>query len=247
MSFFRSRQMLVLAVMLLLAGSHSVSSVQNDKLPTFDSDILPIFKAKCIVCHSGVTPQAQLDLQTKQSIITGGKSGHAVIIGASEKSLLIEKVISGSMPPVGEKLTANEIALIRLWIDKGAPAEGEARQAAPKRPSEITENEVIPIFQMRCIVCHGKRRQEGGLDLRTQVSRLKGGKSGPALVPGKPNDSLLMKRILSREMPPPKMLFDFAVRPPRQRKWKSCANGLKRVRQLRPGNLWLLRTVRTRW
>jgi len=67
---------------------------------------------------------------------------------------------------------------------------------------------------MRCVVCHGKRRQEGGLDLRTHGSRLKGGKSGPALVAGKPGESLLMKRILSGEMPPSKMLFDFAVRPP---------------------------------
>ena len=84
-----------------------------------------------------------------------------------------------------------------------------------KKPAaEITENEVMPIFQMRCTVCHGKRRQEGGLDLRTQASRLKGGKSGPALVPGKPEESLLMKRILSGEMPPAKMLYEFAVRPP---------------------------------
>src|SRR6185295_15080854 len=93
--------------------------------------------------------------------------------------------------------------------------DGEAQQLALKQsPTEITENEVTPIFQMRCIVCHGKRRQEGGLDLRTQASRLRGGKSGPALVAGKPEESLLMKRILSGEMPPAKMLFDFAVRPP---------------------------------
>jgi hypothetical protein len=43
---------------------------------------------------------------------------------------------------------------------------------------------------------------------------LKGGKSGPALVPGKPEESLLMKKVLSGEMPPAKMLYEFAVRPP---------------------------------
>ena len=78
----------------------------------------------------------------------------------------------------------------------------------------VTENDVLPIFQTRCVLCHGKRRQEGGLDLRTQASRLKGGKSGPALVPGKPDESLILKRISSGEMPPPKMLFEYAVRPP---------------------------------
>ena len=137
------------------------------------------------------------------------------MVGSSEKSLLVEKVVSGSMPPAGEKMTAAEIALVRLWIDKGAPSDGEMNQTAAKAADAlVTENEVMPIFQMRCTVCHGKRKQEGGLDLRTQASRLKGGKSGPALVPGKPEESLLMKRILSGEMPPAKMLYEFAVRPP---------------------------------
>ena len=72
----------------------------------------------------------------------------------------------------------------------------------------FTENDVLPIFQMRCAVCHGKRRQEGGLDLRFQASRLKGGESGPALIPGKPDESLLMQKITSGQMPPPKLLVE---------------------------------------
>ena len=212
---FCSRQVRALFATFILIGSHSNFMAQGNKTPTFEADVLPVLKTKCIACHSGEKPQAQLDLHTKPSIITGGKSGRAIVVGSSDKSLLVEKVLSGSMPPVGEKLTTAEIALIRLWIDKGAPADGEAQQLGLKQsPSEITENEVTPIFQMRCVVCHGKRRQEGGLDLRTQASRLKGGKSGPALVAGKPEESLLMRRILSGEMPPAKMLFDFAVRPP---------------------------------
>src|SRR5438034_3514405 len=188
---------------------------QDISLPAFESDIVPILKANCLMCHGETTPQAGLDLRTRDSILKGGKSGRAVVPGSSDKSLLIDKIASKSMPPGKVKLTEKEIGLIRLWIDKGA-AGGEITVTSSKRPANdvVSEHEVLPIFQMRCTGCHGKRRQEGGLDLRTPVSRLKGGKSGPALVPGKPNDSLLMKRILSREMPPPKMLFDFAVRPP---------------------------------
>ena len=98
----------------------------------------------------------------------------------------------------------------------------------------VTENEVMPIFQMRCTVCHGKRKQEGGLDLRTQASRLKGGKSGPALVPGKPEDSLLMKRVLSGEMPPPKMLYEYAVRPPSSSELEVLRQWINQVHRLRP-------------
>ena len=200
---------------LLLIGFQISSVAQISRTPTFESQILPVLEARCTACHSGEMPQAQLNLQTKSALLTGGKSGSAIVVGSSEKSLLVEKVVSGSMPPAGEKLTAAEIALIRLWIDKGAPTDGEASQRAAKGAHAlVTENEVMPIFQMRCTVCHGKRKQEGGLDLRTQASRLKGGKSGPALVPGRPEDSLLMKRVLSGEMPPPKMLYEYAVRPP---------------------------------
>jgi len=194
----------------------SLLTAQENKTPTFESNVLPLFTKRCTVCHSGQTPQGQLDLQTKQSLIAGGKSGRGIVVGSSEKSLLVEKIVSGSMPQAGEKLTSKEIALVRLWIDKGAPSDSDANTSSPKKPvlDMISENEVTPIFQMRCIVCHGKSRREGGLDLRTQASRLKGGQSGPALAPGNPEESLLLKRVLSGEMPPPKMLFDYAVRPP---------------------------------
>src|SRR4030095_7120489 len=125
--FSLARQMLVFIATLILIGAHSNSVAQSNKPPTFESDVLPVLSAKCISCHSGPKAQAQLNLQTKPSIITGGKSGRVIVVGSSEKSLLVEKVLSGSMPPVGEKLTTAEIALIRLWIDKGALADSEAR------------------------------------------------------------------------------------------------------------------------
>lgn len=190
-----------------LAAALITSAAAADK-PRFEPDVLPIFQAHCLGCHSGAKAQAGLDLATRESVVKGGKSGPAITPGSSEKSLLVDKVVSKAMPPVEPKLSDQQIALIRLWIDKGDTA------PAGKVPVAVTENEVLPIFQMRCVVCHGKRKQEGGLDLRFQVTRLKGGKSGPALIPGKPEESLIMKRILSGQMPPPKLLVDYFVRPP---------------------------------
>jgi hypothetical protein len=66
---------------------------------------------------------------------------------------------------------------------------------------------------MRCAVCHGLRKQEGGLDLRTKKSMLKGGKSGPAIVLGKPEASLLLKKVHAGEMPPNKRLIEVSVKP----------------------------------
>src|SRR5581483_2831924 len=171
--------------------------------PDFDKDILPILRTNCLGCHGGMNPQAGLDLRTAESILKGGKSGAAIRPGAGDQSLLVEKIAAKSMPPVGNKLSPEQIALIKNWVDQ---------QSASMRV--VTENDVIPIFQMRCVVCHGKRKQEGGLDLRFQASRLKGGKSGPALVPRKPDESLLLQRVLKGEMPPPKLLVEYFVRPP---------------------------------
>ena len=143
------------------------------------------------------------------------------------------------MPPGEKKLSKLEVELLRQWVDHGAAVEmGRLSAALNGKLEDVTENDVLPIFQTRCVLCHGKRRQEGGLDLRTQASRLKGGKSGPALVPGKPDESLLIKRIASGEMPPPKMLFEYAVRPPTTsevetlRKW--IASGSPPVARERP-------------
>jgi hypothetical protein len=51
------------------------------------------------------------------------------------------------------------------------------------------------------------------LDLRTKASMLRGGKSGPALILGKPDESLLVRRIQSSECPPNKRLVEASVKP----------------------------------
>ena len=161
--------------------------------PDFEKDVRPILEKNCLQCHGASAPQAQLDLRTSESLLAGGKSGSALVPGASSKSLLVSKVISGSMPPGEGRLSDEEISLIRLWID---------RQGTQTRLVSVTEKDVLPIFQMHCVNCHGKSKQEGGLDLTTQASRLTGGDSGPVLIPGKPGKSLLYARVLAREMPP---------------------------------------------
>ncbi len=65
--------------------------------------------------------------------------------------------------------------------------------------------EVRPIFQAYCTACHGEAENpKGKLDLRLRRLVLKGGVSGPAVVAGKPDESLLLKRVQSGEMPPTK-------------------------------------------
>jgi hypothetical protein len=70
---------------------------------------------------------------------------------------------------------------------------------APKVPT--FEGDVLPILNAHCLQCHGGVHQKNGLDLRTLPTVLKGGKSGPAVVPGKPDESLLWQKLAKDEMP----------------------------------------------
>ena len=191
---------------LLLAGLASLGA-QSVKATDFESEVLPILEEHCLVCHHEPA-QAGLRLDTLASILEGGHSGPAIVPGSPDDSLLLMQIVSGQMPFGEEKLSEAKIDTVREWIDESAWS-GELAQA-----TVATETDVLPIFQMRCALCHGKRRQEGGLDLRTLASRLKGGDSGPAVVPGDPDKSLLLQRVVRGEMPPPDMLFESRIKPP---------------------------------
>ncbi len=68
----------------------------------------------------------------------------------------------------------------------GAPADG---------PEDESASAVRSILAERCVACHHERGGQAGLSLATLSGALRGGQSGPAIVPGKPEDSLLMRRI----------------------------------------------------
>ena len=57
------------------------------------------------------------------------------------------------------------------------------------------EQNVRPLLAESCYSCHATKKQKGGLRLDSLESILKGGESGPAVVPGKPEESLLVAAI----------------------------------------------------
>jgi mono/diheme cytochrome c family protein len=78
-----------------------------------------------------------------------------------------------------------------------------AASAADAGPELTYEQHVRPLLKAHCFQCHGEDGQrKGGLDLRLKRLIEAGGESGPALVPGKPDESLLVEKIRSGEMPP---------------------------------------------
>jgi mono/diheme cytochrome c family protein len=68
--------------------------------------------------------------------------------------------------------------------------------------------EIKPVLTKHCYSCHGAEKQKAGLRLDTAAAALKGGNTGPAIIPGKPADSLIMHALTGTK--------DAKVMPPRE-------------------------------
>ncbi|MGC4043940.1 MAG: DUF1549 domain-containing protein [Armatimonas sp.] len=91
---------------------------------------------------------------------------------------------------------------------KSAPkpvASKEVAKPVPEDSETYWRSHVEPLIDKACLKCHAGVRQAGGLDLRSLDTILRGGSSGPAIIPGKPAESRILSRIFSQaadHMPP---------------------------------------------
>jgi len=177
--------------------------------PVFEDSVAPILTARCGQCHNASRSEGGLDLSSPTGVATGGESGPVLLAGRPEASPLLSRILSGEMPPEDETpVTGREKQTLREWIAGGAKY-----RVAPRVTRRTTQHDAYPVLLLRCTACHGTRRREGGLDLRTRESILKGGRSGPAAVPGSAATSRLVKRIHAEEMPPRRLLVSVSVKP----------------------------------
>src|SRR5436309_2278344 len=70
---------------------------RNDPV-IYEKEIHPIFKNRCMVCHTGPTKESQFDISTYEGLIKGGKRGSPIVPGKSQDSLLF-KLCSRTQKP----------------------------------------------------------------------------------------------------------------------------------------------------
>jgi hypothetical protein len=123
------------AAAFLMALTPLVRGAAAEPRPSLERDILPLFKARCLKCHSPNNPKGKLNLSSARSLARGGSNGPVVVPGNLDESPLWELVSSDEMPPRPEEpLAADEKALLQQWIEQGArnlPSALEVRRAAP--------------------------------------------------------------------------------------------------------------------
>ena len=100
---------------------------------------------------------------------------------------------------VGRSLSLRAVWLLTACVSSTLPVSAES----PATSSALTfEQHVRPILKIHCFHCHGEDDEhKGGLDLRLVRLMRQGGDSGPTIIPGDPNGSILWEKIATDEMP----------------------------------------------
>jgi hypothetical protein len=120
--------------------------------------------------------------------------------------------------------------------------------ASLAQAEELTfERHVRPILKAACFQCHGEEdKPKAKLDARLPSLMVKGGTSGPAIVPGKPDESLLWEKIAADEMPegPRKLTWEQKAT---IREWIAQGARTARPEPKNPDDLRITEEERTYW
>jgi mono/diheme cytochrome c family protein len=179
-----------------------------DHIRFFNEQVRPVLAQNCYKCHT-TEAMGGLKLDSRPNVLKGGESGAVVVLGDPDKSLLIQAVRQTGdlkMPPEGPKLNDSDVAKLVQWVQDGVAWDNNEAakpvlasltpaQAKGAAGDEFFENKIRPIFATQCGTCH-QDRAAGSLSLSSRESIVKGGGSGPAIVPGDPDKSLLMQAVL---------------------------------------------------
>ena len=183
----------------------------------FETRVRPVLAAHCYSCH-GRLVRGELRMNSREALLEGGVSGPAIVPGDPDASLLIRSVrheIEGQeMPQNEDPLDARQIEGLVEWIAMGAPwpaavaeAGGEAGAGVGAGAAvfamadegltpgaRIFVDQVRPVLERSCFACHTENAPSG-LRLDSREGMLEGGSRGPALIPGNPEQSLIITAL----------------------------------------------------
>jgi mono/diheme cytochrome c family protein len=131
-------------------------------------------------------------------------------------SILNDGVLTVAMPGVGHMFTADQVNKLIVLVAGPEPAAGTA--AGPTTPAAAAtvsfKNDVLPIFQAKCSMCHNATTTFGGWDSSTYTSATTSGTKKSAIVPGNADNSPMLQLLMNTNgvlMPPTGSLSDVEI------------------------------------
>jgi mono/diheme cytochrome c family protein len=100
----------------------SAQQPRNGTSGSFSEQVLPIFQAKCVICHNSNTQLGGWDASSYEAVMSSGANTPVVIAGDVQNSLLAQLLLGSNgktMPPLGG-LSQDEIQAVLDWISAGA-------------------------------------------------------------------------------------------------------------------------------
>ena len=115
----------------------------------FSHQIVPILREHCAECHAGDKKKGGFSFNDRDSLIEGGEDGAVVVSGKGAESAMIKAILSADpdeqMPPKGRRVPAEQVALLKQWIDEGlAWEEGFAFKKPAYEPPLKPRMPVLP-------------------------------------------------------------------------------------------------------
>jgi len=200
----------VLGVSLLVSPATADAQSREE---FFEVRVRPVLAEYCYSCH-GVLSRGELRVNSREALLVGGVSGPAIVPGDPDASLLVRNVrheIEGQeMPQNEDPLSARQIEGLVEWIAMGAPwpvavADADAEDGAGRAAFAMTGegltpggrifvDRVRPVLERSCFACH-TGNAPSGLRLDSREGMLEGGSRGPAVIPGNPEQSLIVAAL----------------------------------------------------
>ncbi|MCS5573229.1 MAG: DUF1549 domain-containing protein, partial [Pseudomonadales bacterium] len=114
----------MLALVLPVVVPNMPSRIATAQSPdaSFEREVVPLLLKSCLGCHNSADKKGGFDLSTSKGAFEAGEDGVRIIASKPAESLLLERLVDGSMPPEGKqpRPTARQIKSIREWIAGGA-------------------------------------------------------------------------------------------------------------------------------
>lgn len=119
------RRSLVASLCLALTlSANSTTPADEPAKVDFETQIYPLFAKSCHSCHDAKKKTSGYRLDSKTAALGEGEIGRPIVPGSAAESPLVAYIAGDEpgleMPPEGPPLSADEIALIRRWVDEGA-------------------------------------------------------------------------------------------------------------------------------
>ena len=125
MKFYLARRIATSAILsacFLSLAFHPLESLANPIL--FERDVAPILRTHCLECHNKRDHRSEFSLHSRESTLSGGESGTAIVPGETASSYLLDLItpVDGvaDMPKDAAPLSAEEVSVLQRWVETGA-------------------------------------------------------------------------------------------------------------------------------